>query len=215
MTPSTTRWANINGINFVFAKHSKPEFSSAHCTLNYCFTRVFDRDEIPHFITSLERQDTTIHQIRNIFLIGLVNITDTDDIARNFFPLDMTYTKDNQRHVLNTLDSLTTLLDHTAANAAGGYMNIDLDINPLYFKDDFNVYDPCDISFTSFNEYTMIRRHAKALKNAMADTTDRCAKEAWTFHQAAETARTQAAFVNISKVDFIMPLNQQEFVLNS
>ena len=167
MTPSSTRWANINGIHFTFAKHCKPEFSSAHHTLNHWFTRAFGRAEIPHFSTSLERQDTTIHQVRNILLVGMVNTTSTDDIARTFFPLDMTYTKGNKRHVLDTFDSLTTLLDHTAAesaaNATDGYVEIALDINPLYFKNDFNAHNPGDISFTSFSAYTPIQRHAEAL----------------------------------------------------
>ena len=89
----------------------------------------------------------------------------------------MTDTKGNKRHVLNTFDNLTTLLDHTAAkpadNAAEGYVEIELDINPLYFKANFNAYNPHDINFTPFSEYTTIQRHTKALKHAMADNTDR------------------------------------------
>ena len=114
----------------------------------------------------------------------------------------MMYTNGNKRHDLDTFDSVTTILYYTAANVANGYVEIELDIDPLYFKDNFNAHDPGDISFTPFSEYTPIQRHAKALKNAMADTTDRRAEEAWTFHQAAEAAKTQAQYVTTSKLVF-------------
>ena len=65
-----------------------------------------------------------------------------------------------------------------------------------------NAYDPCDINFTSFTEYTATRRHAKALKNAMADATDHRAEEAWTFHQVAEAERTQALYGMTLKLIF-------------
>ena len=93
-----------------------------------------------------------------------------------FAPLNMTYTKGTfNRYVLDTAYSLAFLLDYTAANSVYGYVDIELDINLLFFKDSFNAFDFCDISFISFKHPATIwskevdvHRH----ENALCDATD-------------------------------------------
>lgn len=63
----------------------------------------------------------------------------------------MIYTKGtSDRYVLDTYDRLASILDYTAANGADDFVDIELDINSLYFKCNFNPFNFHDISFTSF-----------------------------------------------------------------
>ena len=101
---------------------------------------------------SLQHQDNTIDQIRQIFIQGVIDITGDIELAAKFAHLKMTYTTGNDRYVLDTINRLTSLLDYTTAIVADGCVDIELDINPLYFKDNLNAYDPCNISFASFTE---------------------------------------------------------------
>ena len=68
-----------------------------------------------------------------------------------FAPLNLTFTKGNDRYVLDTDDRLASLLD-----CANGFVDFKLDINSLYFKDNFNAFDFRDISFAPFREYAKI-----------------------------------------------------------
>ena len=179
-------WKGINGISFSFAEHRKSEFRLAHRTLNHCFERGFGRTEIPHLFASLHRQHTLIDQIRQIFLNGLIVITGGDvDLATGFpsvfAPLDMTYTKGtSNRYVLDTAQSLASLLDYTAANGPYGSVKIELDITPLYFNDNYDAFNSHFISFTSFKKPVMIfsqetdaQRHANALRVATTGAVTR------------------------------------------
>ena len=193
-----TSWKDIKAVNFSFAEHNKQKFGSAHHALNHWFVRYFGRTDIPHYITSLQGHDTIIDQIRQIFLNGLIDITGGNvDLAAGFAsvfaPLDMTYIKDNHRYVLDTDNKLESLL-----YCAGGFVDIELDINSLHFKDNFNAFDFRNISFASFttmiqSEETSIRRHANALRMATADAVTRrsaaaLAEAELVFLQTAETA---------------------------
>ena len=69
----------------------------------------------------------------------------------------MIYTKGtSDRYVLDTSYSLVSLLDYTAANGAYAYVKIELDINPLYFKDNIYAFNSHYISFTLFKQPMMI-----------------------------------------------------------
>ena len=86
----------------------------------------------------------------------------------------MTYTKGtSNRHTLDTVDSLKLLLDYAVVN--GGYANIELDIDSLYFKHNFCPLHSQEISFTYFtkpvtnpNAQAEADRHTNALYHATA-----------------------------------------------
>ena len=63
----------------------------------------------------------------------------------------MMHTTGNERHVLDNVNSLASLLD--SANIAYGYVEIEFDINSLHFKDDFKPYGVLNISFSPFLEH--------------------------------------------------------------
>ena len=117
------------------------------------------------------------------------------------------YTKGaSDRYVLDTAHGLVSLLDYTAANGADGDVKIELDINSLYFKDNFDAFNSHYISFTSFKQPAVIRsketnarRHANTLCIATTNAVTRRAK-------AIEFQHTErllhARFVKTSKVVF-------------
>ena len=91
---------------------------------------------------SLQDHDIIIYQLQQMFIKGIVTaigVVDVTVIRSMIAPLNMTYTTGAcAQYDLNTVHSLKMLLDFVAVN--GGYACIEIDINSLYFRDNFN---PC------------------------------------------------------------------------
>ena len=76
-------------------------------------------------------------------------------------------------HALYAVDSLTPLLDYAVVN--DGYTGIELDINPLYFKQNFHPLHSQKTAFTYFTEPATAQdaqaetdRHTNSLYQATA-----------------------------------------------
>lgn len=215
----TASWKNVKGTSFSFAKHRKQEFDIADDVLNSWLPLFFGPDDFQCLFatnkrialdTSLQGLDTIIDRLRQIYITGVATIYNDRDVTTltsTLAHLNMLYIKGtSDRCVLDTKDSLASLLDYAAIN--GGYAYIELGIDLLYFKqnDFFNPFHSHEITFTYFKDPATAQdvqaeadRHTAALYEATT-ALGFCRFETAKLHRAEEIRH--ATFVTNSKLIF-------------